>query len=359
MKYIEENQIDQNRTIILGTDESGTPLPNRTVILGTDESGAPLPNRTVILGTDESGAPLQNRTIILGTDWWTDCDDVAALRILCRAAKRGLWSLAGIICNAAMPDSAASLNAFLTSEGYGDLPLGIDRDATDYGGAPPYQRLLSALPHTVPSNDALPDGVELYRELLTKAPDKVELLEIGYPQVLAALCADETGRALVAKKVSCLWMMAGNWEKDGHGRENNFARAPRSRKAAATLLRDFPCPIVFLGWEVGASVISGTPETIPDESDPLRIAFAAHGSQNGRSSWDPMLVLLALSGDPQDPFDAANLAKAGYTLRRGKAAVDSETGENDFTYAADGKHGYVVKTMPDTWYEKELAQFLQ
>lgn len=359
MKYIEENQIDQNRTIILGTDESGTPLPNRTVILGTDESGAPLPNRTVILGTDESGAPLQNRTIILGTDWWTDCDDVAALRILCRAAKRGLWSLAGIICNAAMPDSAASLNAFLTSEGYGDLPLGIDRDATDYGGAQPYQRLLSALPHTVPNNDALPDGVELYRELLTKAPGKVELLEIGYPQVLAALCADETGRALVAKKVSCLWMMAGNWEKDGHGRENNFARAPRSRKAAATLLRDFPCPIVFLGWEVGASVISGTPEMVPDESDPLRIAFAAHGSQNGRSSWDPMLVLLALSGDPQDPFDAANLAKAGYTLRRGKAAVDNETGENDFTYAADGKHGYVVKTMPDTWYEKELAQFLQ
>lgn len=37
-------------------------------------------------------------------------------------------------------------------------------------------------------------------------------------------------------KVSCLWMMAGNWENDGVGTENNFARAPRSRKASAYLL---------------------------------------------------------------------------------------------------------------------------
>lgn len=27
------------------------------------------------------------RKFILGTDWWTDCDDVVALRILARAHK--------------------------------------------------------------------------------------------------------------------------------------------------------------------------------------------------------------------------------------------------------------------------------
>lgn len=302
--------------------------------------------------------PSPPRTILLGTDWWTDCDDVAAVRIACRAAQKGLWHLSGIICNAAMPDSAASLNAFLTTEGYGDLPMGIDRTATDYGGAPPYQKLLATLPHTVPGNDALPDGVTLYKTLLREAQGKVELLEIGYPQVLSALCADAEGFALLQDKVACLWMMAGNWEKDGHGRENNFARAPRSRQAAAYLLDHCPCPIVFLGWEVGATVISGKPETSPDDHDPLRMAFQKHGSQNGRSSWDPMLVLLSLSGDPRDPFDAENLAKAGYTIRRGTAQVDSETGENSFTYADDGKHGYVVKTMPDNWYEEKLADWL-
>ena len=259
------------------------------------------------------------RTILLGTDWWTDCDDAAALRIACRADKAGLWQLSGVICNAAMAYSAASLNAFLTAEGYGEIPLGIDREAVDYGRNPPYQEVLAqCLPHTVCTNEELPDGLELYLRLLAEAPGQVELLEIGYPQVLAALCRHPEGYRYLAEKVSCLWMMAGNWEKDGVGVENNFARGPRSRKAAEYLLQNCPCPIVFLGWEVGASVISGKPEDIPDTNDPLRIAFRAHGSHNGRSSWDPMLILLALAGQAED---------AGYTLRRGYASVNGDTGE--------------------------------
>lgn len=312
------------------------------------------------ISTNKSVTPLPQRTVILGTDWWTDCDDVAAVRITCRADKKGLWHFAGVVADAAMPHTAASLNAFLTTEGFGDLPMGIDHVATDFGGTPTYQKFLTAaLPHSVPNNDALPDGVELYKTLLREVKGKAELMEIGFPQVLSALCADEEGYALLRDKVACLWMMAGNWEKDGRGVEHNFANAPRSRVASAYLLEHCPCPIVFLGWEVGATVISGKPETIPDDNDPLRIAFRAHGSINGRSSWDPMLVLLALAGNPNDPFDTENLAGAGYTIRRGKAAVDSETGENSFTYAEDGRHGYVVKTQPDSWYEEKLADWLK
>lgn len=292
----------------------------------------------------------KQRTVILGTDWWTDCDDAAAIRIACRADKAGLWRLTGVVCNACMEYSAASLNAFLTSEGYGNLPLGLDREGTDFGGKPPYQKILAEnLPHTVKSNEELPDGVETCLRLLEEAEDRVEILEIGYPQVLAALCAHPDGYRYLRDKVSCLWMMAGNWEKDGVGVENNFARAHRSRKAAAYLLENCPCPIVFLGWEVGAAVISGKPETIPDESDPLRMAFIAHGSKSGRSSWDPMLVLLALTGDAEE---------AGYTLRRGWASVNPETGENRFRYDEAGPHAYVTKTMPDGWYEETLAKWL-
>ena len=293
----------------------------------------------------------KRRTVILGTDWWTDCDDAAALRIACRADKAGLWHLSGVICNGCMPYSAASLNAFLTAEGYGNLPIGLDRDGTDFGGNPPYQKILAEnLPHTVNTNEELPDGTEMYLRLLEEAPEKAEILEIGYPQVLAALCAHPDGYRYLRDKVSCLWMMAGNWAKDGVGVENNFARAPRSRKAAAYLLEHCPCPIVFLGWEVGASVISGKPETIPDDTDPLRMAFIAHGSKAGRSSWDPMLVLLALTEVPEE---------AGYILRRGYASVDPETGENRFRYDENGRHAYVVKTQPDSWYEEKLAEWLK
>ena len=65
------------------------------------------------------------RTIILGTDWWTDCDDIAAVRIACRAHRKGFWNFAGAVIDACMPYSAASLNAFLTAEGCGEIPVAI------------------------------------------------------------------------------------------------------------------------------------------------------------------------------------------------------------------------------------------
>ena len=46
--------------------------------------------------------PDKSRTILLGTDWWTDCDDVAAVRIACRADACGLWHLTGVVCNGCM-----------------------------------------------------------------------------------------------------------------------------------------------------------------------------------------------------------------------------------------------------------------
>ncbi len=294
------------------------------------------------------------RTVILGTDWWTDCDDVAAVRILCRGAKMGYWNIAGIGVNAVMPYSAASLNAFLTAEGFGDLPIGLDRDATDYGGNPPYQKKLTELlPHSITGNDdpAVEDALALYLRLLREAEGKVEILEIGFSQVLAALCADEEGYKLLAEKVSHVWMMAGNWENEGVGSEHNIAYAPRSRQGAATFLENCPCPITFLGWEVGATVISGKPHPVKlPLTDPLRIAFMAHGSVDGRSSWDPMLVLLALTEDPEE---------AGYTLRTGYASADPETGENRFQYDDNGTHRYVVKAQPDSWYEDILADWLK
>lgn len=299
--------------------------------------------------TSAHSAEKSGRTVILGTDWWTDCDDTAAVRIACRAHKAGLWNLTGIVLNACMPYSVPSLSAFCTAEGMENLPIGIDRSAVGYGGTPPYQKLLSSLPHPDVSNESAENGLDLYLRLLEQT-EEAELLEIGYPQILASLCAHPTGYRYLRDKVKCLWMMAGNWENNGRGRENNIARTSMSRQAAAYLFEHCPCPIVLLGWEVGAAVISGTPQTIPDDSDPLRMAFIAHGSRNGRSSWDPMLVLLALTED---------IGEAGYTLRRGYASADAETGENSFRYDDSGPHGYVVKNHPDSRYSDAIARWLK
>ena len=290
------------------------------------------------------------RECILGTDWWTDCDDAVALRLLARAHKRGEMRLLAIALNGCMEHSVTSIEGFLNTEEVYDIPIGIDLAATDFGGNPPYQKRLSAYAKTYRNNEQAENATVLYRRILANAETPVELIEIGYPQVLADVLRsnpDEVsplcGSELVAQKVSKIWMMAGKWDCNPD-KENNFARNERSRRAAHFLCEYCPVPITFLGWEVGATVISGGEL---NHNDPLYGALCDHGSPNGRSSWDPMLCLLALHGNEE---------AAGYGLVRGRAAVDAETGENHFTPDPQGPHAYVVKQHADAYYAAEINQ---
>ena len=298
---------------------------------------------------------IKPRTILFGTDWWTDCDDTAALRMVCRYAKQGIWQPLGIILNGAAPYAAASVRAVLKDEDFGDLPIGIDLAANDYGGNPPYQYpIASAAQTTGIRNEDCENGVSLYRRLLAAAEDaSVELLEVGYLPVLAGLLTSKpdeisgfSGVELVRAKVSHIWCMAGNWAQDGVGRENNFCRNRRASQAAHTVLSVCPVPMTFLGYEIGADVIAHPPY---NPEDLIRIAFDAHGSSQGRCAWDPLLVHLAAIADPAD---------AGYTVVTGTAAVSAENGENSFTVSQTGPHRYVKKIHEPAWYETQIDAVL-
>ena len=62
------------------------------------------------------------RPVILDTDWWTDCDDVVALRILCHGQRQGLVNLRAIVIDTWLEYGAASLSA-----GCSDIPIGVDK----------------------------------------------------------------------------------------------------------------------------------------------------------------------------------------------------------------------------------------
>jgi hypothetical protein len=100
--------------------------------------------------------------------------------------------------------------------------------------------------------------------------------------------------------------------------------------------------MVFLGWEIGFDVITGG---LLPEDDLLHTVLADHGSANGRMSWDPMLVALALEGDEE---------RAGYDVVRGTATVDAETGLNTFTENPAGSHAYVVRKFAPEWYADKI-----
>lgn len=291
------------------------------------------------------------RKFILGTDWWTDCDDAVAMRLTARAVKAKEVQVLGIGINACMENSVASLKAFLLAEGIDSIPIGIDQSATDFGGNPPYQKRLAELMPNIKNSDA-ENAVRLYRRLLAQANDPIEIMEIGYLQVISSVLqskaddiSEKSGLELFSEKVSKVWVMAGKWDADGE-KENNFCRNMRSRIAGREFCELCPVPVTFLGWEVGYGVITGNHL---DNSDHLYTVLRDHGSGNGRHSWDPMLVLMALIGDEE---------KAGYKTVTGTASVDAESGKNYFIRSDVGNHKFVIKQQENCFYEEQINRLL-
>lgn len=289
--------------------------------------------------------------LIHGTDWWTDCDDVAALRLLLRAHKAGLIRLLGIGINSVMEHSAPSVSAFCEYEGL-SVPIGVDRAAVRPGKGCKYQKLLASYPHPVRSNDECEEAWVLYRRLLAETDGKADILDVGFPQIIMELLKSGpdaysplTGVELVRQKVDRIWLMAGKWD-DEKGKEYNFSAYPLCAEAGAYICRNCPAPITFLGFEVGANVICGGKTA---EDDLLHLAFAAHGSANGRCAWDPLTALLAITGDE---------TTAGYDTVAGFAHVDPVSGENSFTADPNGPHRFVVPRYAELWYANRLDDLL-
>ncbi len=294
---------------------------------------------------------ISKRAVIFDTDWWTDCDDCVALKLLLNSKE---VELKGININAFMEISPYSVELFLTQYGRGNVPVSVDKNALDYPDAPKngyQQKMLDAFSDgEYKTSDNYETSVKFYRKLLSSLDEKADIIAVGFQNSIADLLMSDgdefsplSGIELCREKIGKLWAMAGNWDKDG-GREYNVANTDRSVKAAKIVSEKFPCPITYLGFEVGESVITGGTEAIGDENDVLAIAMKAHGSEKGRSSWDPMTALLAAIGDEE---------KAGYERVYGNFAFDDE-GRNYFSADSTSDRCYVVKKMDDFFYQTSV-----
>ena len=280
--------------------------------------------------------------IILSTDWYTDCDDVAALCLLCEAHRAGAIRFKAVCADTVMPYTAASIDAVLTERGCPEIPLGIDRAAARPFERCRFQKGLAAHPHSR-ENDGCPDAVKLLRKILGELDGMADIISIGFPSVIANLLKSEAdefstldGKTLFKEKIGTVFVMGGKWDIPV-GSEHNFALDREAAAAAAYLCDNSPVPLVFLGHEVGDTVITGGESS----KGILGEAMALHGSHRGRCSWDPMTALLAVIND---------IEAAGYTAVYGKASVDPETGSNTFTEYENGPHCHVCKAKPDDYY---------
>ena len=290
--------------------------------------------------------------LIFGTDWWTDCDDVAALDVLLKAHRHGLIDLKAVGVSSVMRYSAPSVKAVCKEQGLGDIPIGLDTSAARKGVFCLYQKKLAAHCKTGFTNADCPEAYKLYRKTLASLREKAVIVDVGFPTIIAELLAsgpDEssnlTGAQLVAGKVSEVVVMGGRWDKKA-GREYNFCAYRQNREAAAYLCERCPVPLTFLGYETGKSVITGG-KTVPGLTG---TAYAAHFSPKGRPSWDPMTALYAVVGDA---------AKAGYRRVCGAASVDPKTGKNSFEACDGGGHSFLVKEKEDRFYQDRIDEILR
>ena len=330
-----------------------------------------LENKVNNIGSSNTITGQKPRPILLDTDWWTDSDDAVSIRILNWAEQQGMVDLVGICLDAVRDTSVKSLSTFLDYEGRSGLCLGADKEATDYNGVPSYHQTVinSWNYYDYSSIDELEDCVEYYRRALTSLPsdEQVDIICIGYGNALSRLLnssadkySDLSGIELVESKVRHLWFMAGqNLTSDGgltyKGSENNFTRTQRSRQAGKNICDNWPTPITFLGWEVSSEIrTGGTIGTTIGTSDLIYKILLAHGgtdeATNGRSSWDPMTMLLACVNDDN---------ASGYKYIYGINSVDETTGNNTFTVNPDGKHRFVIKKYPNDWYKYQINNILE
>ena len=311
--------------------------------------------------TTSVATSVKPKPVIFDTDFYDDVDDAVAIRVLLWAEQHGMCDIVGMVVTINNDKIAEALSKFLDFEGRGNLPFAIEKNTAVSTSTPSYFNTIANNWNSglYSSNDDCEDedNGSYYVKLLQSVPEgeKCNIIVVGYGVALAGLInkavSDDSIMTLLKNKVDKIYMMGGKYPNGGY--ENNLGRNSAIRQASIDICSKTPSeiPIIFLGFEVGDTVLTGG--TIKDtlgDSDLLYKALVAYGFGSGRPSWDPMVTLLAVYDDP---------IAAGYDLVQGTNTVSLSDGANTFTKSSTGSHYYVVKRYADTYYKHVINSILE
>jgi hypothetical protein len=253
--------------------------------------------------------------------------------------------------NTTLAAGPGALQSLMANDGVTGIPIGTSHTSNVPTGTPTYQTDLRARGITngyITGNETYQDSVTLYRTILANSRAGVDIVSIGSLNNLRDLLQSTadgisslTGAQLVAAKINRLRIMAGQYPS---GSEFNFNNNALSIASANYVVANWPTPIIYSGFEVGNTVLTGASVAGRAPGDLLAQALSDFGSST-RNSWDPMNVLLAIDRDPDS---------SGYTSVWGSNAVDSGTGANTFTPSAVGRDRYMVKKNSDTSFQTRI-----
>jgi len=203
-----------------------------------------------------------------------------------------------------------------------------------------------AFPHRLARSSEAPDAALLYRKILAAQPDRsVVIVSVGFLTNLAALLDTPpdaisrwSGPDLVRRKVRGWVCMGGKFPDgrfgDGGGEYNLRMDTPASMR----VLPDWPTPVVFSGFEIGARILTGKRLRDAPEADPVRAAYLHFNGLENRESWDQTAVLYAVRGPAAYWTESA----PGRCLMQ----AGPPSGYNEWLPTARGHHRYLIEKMP-------------
>ncbi len=283
--------------------------------------------------------------VIFDTDMGPDYDDVGAIAMLHSYADAGRINLLATIASSKYPRVVPVLSVLNTYFGRPNIPIGVPKGqaVTDADSQHWSDTLVARYPHSLKTNDAAPDAVALYRQLLASQPDRsVTIITVGFLTNMANLLhsgpdqfSKLTGRQLVTRKVKQLVSMAGKFPS---GHEYNVHRDTTASKVVYT---DWPTPMLLSGFEIGQAIKTGLPlvQNTAIRNSPVQDVFRislplSAEDRTGRMSWDQTAVLVAVEGI--EPY---------YTTKTGRLILGPK-GSNTWDDAGKGHEHLVVKRPP-------------
>lgn len=292
--------------------------------------------------------------IIYDTDFGGDVDDAGVAAMLNVLQDNGEADVLAMMASNPTRHAAPGLDAINTYYGHGNIPIGSVKPVHDHVPSPPtpgavidgnnvsgYAEVLArGWKNNVKDSSRVPDAVDLYRKTLDKQPDhSVTIVTVGGQINLGGLLAsgpdeysDLAGRELIAEKVDELVIMGAAFPS---GREWNIMLEP---SAASNVAESWPTPVVYSGFEVGDTIMTGSRLfTEADRDNPVLNAYEDYvGWGNDRSSWDQTAAYYAVRG-ADGLFELSELG-----------VVDiAEDGSNTFQADPAGNHHYLVTAVPD------------
>jgi pyrimidine-specific ribonucleoside hydrolase len=293
----------------------------------------------------EFPAPQHPMRVIFDTDFGPDYDDVGAITLLHGFADSGYIKILATVASSKHKNAAAAIDVFNTYFNRPKIPIGVVRgNAVSLGDKQHWtDSVISRYPHKIRNNENAEDALELYRKILASQPDNsVTIITVGFLTNLSNLLESGpdkysklNGTELIKQKVAALVSMAGRFPS---GKEFNMDQDAGSSEK---VLKSWPGPILFSGFEIGQKIKTGLPLIHNDkiQHSPVKDVFAicipqAAEDSVGRMSWDETAVFVAVKG-----------WRNYYDLQTGDCLIRSD-GSDEWINGSEMKARLIEKKSP-------------